>query len=161
VNAGRQRGERGLEEALARLTASQGGSVDERLIPFAETLMWVYALREWHRIRLGRSEAAIRQLLRGTDGGRTVAAICWARTPVQHDNADITMLVTPFKIGRSTVGRSAIEGAFDTKRWVHRADLPLDAMPLDERANWYGDQVGGQTLERPLEAARAYLVTLP
>ena len=156
-------GEAGLEQAIQRLHVA-GMDRTRYLIPFAESLMWIYALHQWHRGR-ARDPATFHAELTSTVEGQNVEAIVWARGSVQHFLDDVTKTIF-YDDGRTTVlgrwvlGQGVLGHAGTPQlRWVE-----LDRMrePTDRHGRhlWYERHVGAKPITAPLQVAQEYFTRL-
>lgn len=159
TSSGAGLGERGLSNALERLSeALRSNGVDPRL-PFNEALFWGYALQEFHKKRLGNG---YHEVCKGSRVGLVTSAVMFARGLVTHELTDV-MDVTVIRgaepglaiPGRAVPGTST-RGEF---RWAALPDDTVDPRGY-ERVELYRSHVSGKDLLPILEEVESFLLGL-
>lgn len=146
----------GLGLALERLRNELRDADGRRyLVPFSESLHWLYSLHEWYRQRDGKTQFF------GSCGndqaGRTLVAIVWARGAVTHGLVDVTKLVTTSALPAPLP--MVLSGG--TVRWLRRGQLPPQNQ-VDKsghgRDSFYDTFVADEELLSPLDVAYQFLL---
>jgi len=148
----REVGERGLGEAIGRLTNSM--TSDQWDLPFTEAIWWVVALRDSHG-EIAKDEPLIH-------------GVAWARNFAAHD------LILPGEndltysgiLGAGVLGRMRL-GSGGLLVWVGVDSLPLSDWAkrhrgkVDKERPFYDGYVACQPLLDPLVKAQRFFVELP
>jgi hypothetical protein len=157
----RELGEQGLALALARLQER----LEERggfHVPLIESLHWIFGLDEVHRriVDGHGSKGDFEALKAGTDAGKTLLALTWARNFPAHQ---LLTVVHPDMgvsgvLGLSELGRGVLGASYGSVIW--NKEKGLIGWATRERG-FYKDLVEGKAVLEPLVEVQTYLVSLP
>lgn len=153
-------GEQGIRNAIERLAEAldEGEAVDPRL-PFNEALFWGYALREFHKNRLG-NDFYYRSSRNSREGSLT-EAVMYARGFVTHELVNVmdARVILGSEPGSMIPGRSQLGASTRTEyRWV---SLPENAKPDPHgRDQIYRTGIADQVLMPVLETMASFLLAL-
>ena len=152
--ATRRRREVALEMALERTeTAVREHPVSAEMltrkdprISAAETLLWMYGLRDWHIKAMGggkKGRKTFKRKAKRSDGGRTLLALVRTRKLEIYEHREFTA------IGLEITGNSRV-------LWT-----ATGLAGIDDPDNFHRTYVAGKPLLAPLKDARSFLLSLP